>query len=483
MNLHFSIGSFRNKGFIKKAFIGIFILFAFNVAAQKDSINYHISLSGIASTGTYAPFWLQNNSYGIVSDQPFSSTASASFYKEQNKPRNLFDYGFKANVLMQIDNKNTNLYFHELYAKVRFFVFDASIGSRQEIYGNQDSTLSGGSLLFSRNSRPMPKIYAGIERFTTLPYTFGMLEVKGGLSHGWFIDDVYVQNALMHHKYMYVRLGGKFPVRVQYGLDHVAQWGGNIPNPEYGLQPSGFSDFISIFLAGKGGSNAHVTDQINALGNHIISQSMKVEINISNFSINAYWQNISEDGPIRVLWNSMNRKDGLWGISVKNKDFPYVKKILYEYLNTTDQSGPYHDKDGIVYGGADTYLTNGVYLSGWTFFSRTIGTPFLTSPLYNTDGSFGIKNTRVQVHHFGIEGNIVGYNYRALSSFGKNYGNYSEPFNLKKSNSVLLEINKNIPTCWNIEVGFTAGMDWGEMYGNAFGGMLSIRKRGNLFNY
>jgi hypothetical protein len=375
MNFQFSIGSFFNRDFYKKAFIGIFVLLSLNIFAQNDSINYEVSLSGMGSSGIQAPFWIQNNQYGIVSYQPFSSNFSATIFKEQNHPKALFDYGFKADFLIQADDKKINSYFHELYAKARLLIFDASIGSRQEILGNQDSTLSCGGLLFSQNSRPIPKIFAGIEKFTTIPYTFGLLEIKGGLSHGWFTDNVYVQHALMHHKYVYLRVGGNFPVRIQYGLDHAAQWGGFIPNPEFGQQPSGFSDFISIFLAGKGASNAHVTDQINALGNHIISQSMKAEISVSKFDINVYWQNISEDGPIRVIWNSMNRADGLWGISVKNNDFPFIKKILYEYLNTTDQSGPYHDKDGIVYGGADTYLTNGVYLSGWTFFSRTIGTP------------------------------------------------------------------------------------------------------------
>ena len=45
-------------------------------------------------------------------------------------------------------------------------------------------------------------------------------------------------------------MGGKLPVHFQYGLDHVAQWGGNVPG--IGPQPAGFSDFISIFFGSKG---------------------------------------------------------------------------------------------------------------------------------------------------------------------------------------------------------------------------------------
>ena len=467
----------------KIRYILLFLIFLpLLVHSQSDTIKYEVGVLGVASTGAYAPFWLQSKSYGQIESSPTSADLLVGISKNLNHSKNLFDYGFKANFLVQTFNNQTNTYFHEYYAQARFLVFDLVVGAREEHLGNQDSTLSCGGFLFSENARPMPKITLGIEHFTTIPYTFGLLEIKGALIHGWFTDNIYDQNVLLHQKYVYLKLGGKFPVHIQYGLDHVAQWGGYIPG--LGKQPSGIKDYVDIFFGRPGGSDALRTDQLNALGNHIISQSMKVDAEISDFKISGYWQNISEDGPIRMIWNTMNLPDGLWGVSIRNKNFPFVKGILFEYLNTTDGSGPYHDKDGLIYGGADSYFNNGVYQTGWTYYSRTIGTPFITSPVLNKNGEKYILNNRVQVHHFGIEGDIVGYQYRLLSSFSKNYGTYDNPYpEMIQNTSLMLEVKKRFPKLINVELGCYVAADFGTLYGNSIGCLLSIRKTGELFHY
>lgn len=382
--------------------------------------------------------------------------------------------------MVRTDRQQTTVYFHELYVKARFHAFDLTVGSKEEILGNQDSTLSCGGLLFSKNARPMPKITVGIERFTPVPFTFGFLEIKGELTHGWFTDNVYVKGELLHHKYLYGRIEGKLPVHLQYGLDDLAQWGGI--HPYYGQQPQSLKDF-TIFMGKSGGSDATVNDQINALGNHIISQSMRLDIDIHDFRIGTYWQNLNEDGPIRVLWNSMTVRDGLWGISIRNENFPFIKGIWYEYMNTTDQSGPYHDRDGLIYGGGDSYFNNGISRSGWSYYTRTIGTPFITSPLYNKNGNVDFQNNRVQTHHIGIEGNVFNYNFRFLSSFSKNYGTYSVSYPGIQNTSLLLEINKQFPKLMNININCSIGADFGELYGNPLGFLISVKKVGDLFHF
>lgn len=462
--------------------LSLFTVLPFFAMAQNDTIRYDVSVSGLASSGTYAPFWMQSRDYGTVSSAPNSAMLMAGIYKEYRSGTHLFDYGFKANAFVRTDRTGSTVWFQELYAKARFLVFDFVIGSREKQYGNQDSTLSAGGFLFSQNARPMPEITVGIEHFTPVPFTSGFLEVKGALSQGWFTDNTYGTGVLLHHKYLYAKLGGKLPVHLQYGLDHVAQWGGNMPGE--GQQPAGFKDFISIFLGRQGGSGAILGDQINALGNHIISQSVRLDMDVSSFSIGAYWQNISEDGPVRIIGNTMNTPDGLWGISIRNKQFPFIKGIVYEYLNTTDQSGPYHDKDGIIYGGADDYFFNYEYKSGWSYYSRTIGTPFISSPIYNKSGEVYTLNSRVQVHHIGIEGDIRDYQYRFLTSFSKNYGAYYAPFpEMKQNTSMLLEVNKQFPKLFNLDLGCSVAADFGKLYGNSVGFQFSIRKIGELFHY
>jgi hypothetical protein len=478
MNLRFTISKSIDLS-LKSLVLVIFLLSAGITFAQSDTIRYDITLSGLAATGEYAPFWLQNRQYGKTSIQPLSTGLLVGISKDFNPQKRIFDYAFKASGLLRSDKLHTEYYFHEYYAKARLFVFDFVAGAREEQLGNQDSTLSGGGLLFSQNARPMPKLTIGIEHFTPVPFTHGYLEIKGALSHGWFTDNTYATGMLLHHKYVYLRVGGKLPVHLQYGLDHVAQWGGNVPG--LGVQPTGISDYLAVFKGGHGGADANLGDQINALGNHIFSQSLRLDIDMSGFKLGAYWQNISEDGPIRFIGNTMNTPDGLWGISLRNTSFPFVKGILYEYLNTTDQSGPFHDKDGIVYGGADGYFYNFIYKSGWTYFSRTLGTPFITSPLYNSNGSLSIQNNRLQVHHFGLEGTVCDYQYRLLTSFSKNYGFSANPITvMKPQTSVLLDINKTFPRLANVEVSCAIGADFGQLIGNSVGIQLSVRKRGDL---
>jgi hypothetical protein len=466
------------KGIILSFIISLPLL----LLAQKDTIKYEVGMLGVTSTGASSPFWMQSKSYGKIASAAQSLDAFASLSKNFGAKSQLFDYGFKANLLLQTYDKKTNIYFHELYAKFQYTVFDFVIGTREELLGNQDSSLSCGGFLFSQNARPMPKISIGIERFTAFPFTGGYLEIKGALVHGWFTDNIYTQHALLHHKYAYIKLGGKLPVHIQYGLDHVAQWSG--VDPVYGQQPSSLHDYVNIFFGKSGGQDANRSDQINVLGNHIISQSMKLDVDISEYKIAAYWQNISEDGPFREIWNTMNIPDGLWGISIRNRNFPYVKGILYEYLNTTDQSGPYHDRDGVVYGGKDSYFYNGGYPTGWTYYLRTIGTPFITPPKLK-NGIYSPTNFRVQAHHIGIEGDINSYNYKFMTTLSYNYGvRFMPPYDeMIQNTSMLLELNKIFPTLFNVELGCSVGADFGKLYGNSVGFQVSIKKSGSIFKY
>ncbi len=461
-------------------FTAVLLILPLATIAQKDSVKFEVSMSALGASGDFSPFWLQNNRYDLITHTPIGFNLMGKLKKDYSS-QNVWDYGYGASGFFRVDKHKTSILPHEFFIKGKYKALELHIGAREEIIGNQDSTLSIGGLLFSKNTRPMPKITLGIEHFTAVPYTFGLLEVRGAISHGWFTDNIYTKKLLLHHKYFYARLGGKLPVKIQYGIEHGAQWGGKLPPlSPFGLQEHSWRDFFVILLGGSGGSGG---EQINALGNHILSQSIRLDVDIKDFEIAAYWQNISEDGPVRPIFsNRMNIADGLWGITLKNNRLNYVNKIIFEYLNTTDQSGPFHDNDGIIYGGADDYFNNYVYLNGWNYFMRTIGTPFITSPVYNTDTSIRSKNSMVRVRHVGLEGKIGGSSYRALASFSTNYGVLHAP---SKSNdlSVLLDVKKQLPKLDNIEIGWSVGADFGEFYGNNIGLMFTIKKTGNLFAY
>ncbi len=54
---------------------------------------------------------------------------------------------------------------------------------------------------------------------------------------------------------------------------------------------------------------------------------------------------------------------------------------------------------------------------------------------------------------------------------------------MKPNTSLLLEINKKFQKLGAIEAKFSLGADFGTLFGNSFGGMVTIRKTGNIFNY
>lgn len=450
-----------------------------NINAQKSSIRYGIDYYGIVSTGDYAPFWFQSNRFGIISEQPFSTNVGLSLTKSMDAPEALFDYGFSADVMAgAASGKGTNLFIKQLYLQGRLWIFDLTAGIKEKTTGISDSELSTGDFLLSGNARPIPQITAGIEKYITIPYTFDLLEIKGAISQGWFSDRVFAPDIMLHHKYLYARLGGNLPVHLEYGLDHFAQWGGNIPGN--GNQKFTLENFKTIFLGRSGGEDSNRSEQINAMGNHIIETHFKLEAAIKDFKINAYWQNIMEDGPIQFLpWLAMTKRDGLWGVNISNKKLPYVNGFTYEFFRTLDQSGPWHDKDGIVFGGNDGYLKNGIYQNDWTHYGRTIGNPLILSPVYNTDGSFRIRYNHVSAHHFGLSGNICGFSYKTLGTFSKYYIANLDPAHY--NTSWLVEISKylNKPADTKISVSF--GGDTGLLPGKTTGLMLTLSKTGILF--
>lgn len=219
-------------------------------------------------------------------------------------------------------------------------------------------------------------------------------------------------------------------------------------------------------------------DQLNAQGNHVCSQQLMLTGKGKGWEINAYWQNISEDN-IEFLGFGQNIADGLWGVSMKQTRWPFIQGVTYEFLNTTDQSGPWHDRDGLCYAGDDDYYQNSIFENGWNYFYRSYGTPFITSPLYNSDGTLHTLNSRVRAHHFGVRGDIYGFQYLFKASYARNYGNDNTSRALLSTNTaLLLEVQKHVEQAWGLDFGLRLGADFGSQWGNQFGAQITVSKRG-----
>jgi hypothetical protein len=304
------------------------------------------------------------------------------------------------------------------------------------------------------------------------------VEIRGGISNMWMMDNVYVEKVMIHHKWIGGKIGGKFPINLSYEFHHAAQWGGF--SPVYGDLGNNWNAFVNALFVRSGGSMA--TDQINAQGNHIGSQILTLDIKGNKWKVSAYWQNIFEDGPIKFIGFGMNTPDGLWGINITQRHWPFISGLTYEFIQTTDQSGSFHDKDGFIFGGNDNYYRNSIYQNGWNYWYRTIGTPFITSPIYNVEGTIYTLNNRVKAHFIGIKGDIYGYKYRVVCSHADNHGTYNKP--LRSNNTaILIECSKHVEKAWGLDFGVAFASDFGNQFGNQFGALFSIAKKGILTTY
>lgn len=452
-----------------------------------DTLLYGIDLSAVASSGKYAPFWLQSNQNGNVSSSPFSGNLSVGIFKTAQNVQRWYDYDFGIQMTgrlqsriagshFDIQQKLGTGYLNLAFAHVRLYIFDVTVGIKPMIYATQDTILSMGSMVFSGNSQPLPRITIGIDKYVPFPGCYGYFEIKGGLTHAWMVDNVYMRGSFLHHKFAAVRFGGRLPVNISYEFHHAAEWGGI--SPVYGDIGSNLQAFKNVFMARAGGVMRN--DQQNAQGNHVGSQQLMLTGKGNRWEVNVYWQNFFEDN-FAFIGNGQNLRDGLWGISMKQSRWPFIQGVTYEILHTCDQSGLWHDRDGLCYAGNDQYYQNSVFRNGWNYWYRSMGNPFLTSPLYNEDGTIHTLNSRVLVHHVGIRGDIYGFRYILKASHARNYGNDNTSRVLQSNNTaLLLAIEKHVEQAWGLDFGLRLAADVGSQWGNQFGAQITISKRGIL---
>ena len=437
-----------------------------------DTIQYHAYISAVASSGNASPFLLHANQRGNIAQTPYSSNFSAGIIKPVTCHTRWWDYSFGMQLTGRIESAPRTIgsnipstmvtgYFEQLYAHARLYVVDITAGIKPLVHGSQSHRLSMGGLLFSGNAHPIPRITIGIDDYIAFPGLFGYLEVKGGLTYGWLDDHSIVQKIRLHHKFIGLRVGGKLPVTIAYEMHHAAQWGGYKGEIDYG---NTFADLWNVFLFRSGGIT--LSDQLNAQGNHIGFQEIALKYKQNNWQVRAYWQSIFEDMSAAFIGFGMNVADGLWGLNIQQTQWPFVNEFTYEFLNTTSQSGPLHDKDGLVFAGRDSYYNNSAYPQGWTYFGSIIGNPYLQ-----------VDNNRVRAHFVGVGGDIYGYKYHIITSHADNYGTYQKPLQ-SRFTSIMLEVSKQFEKAWGLEFSLAIAGDIGTQYGNSFGGYLKIAKTG-----
>jgi len=474
--------------------------FIFSIEAQDEikHLSYNVRSFGSFSTLNQTPFWMVSNQYGVV---PLE--ANNGYLRTKMGYHHFFssEWSLVAKVdLIAVAPRYRNLYIQQLYAELRYKGLRLSIGSQesgQYLQTVTDPYLSSGDLGIATNARPIPEINLYSPDFILLPWTAGWLQGKANFALGRSFDtnyldsyigenQYYIQHLLWHHKSLYVRIKDSrndFPLSMIAGIRHTAQWGGEATNPLFkGKQPRTLKDFLRIVLGQSGDEMASESDQINALGAHYGTYDFRLGFEKKNWAIYGYYQHIFSDASGMEFNNAL---DGLMGLQVDLPKFGMLKKIVFEHLNTYNQSGPFHyiwydhDKYPGYGGGADNYYNNGEYSTGFSYFNRSLGTPFLLSPEYNGNGKLGINHNRVQALYLGVEGEInPNLSWRLRMSTMESRGTPYAP-TLKKLNAT--SFITDFSYCRKDWI-FTSSIaaDHGSLLGNHWGFSLSVAKQGIL---
>lgn len=462
----------------------LFFLFLSSVIfSQERAVTYDVSLSGYVSQKKNLPFWAVTNRNGIVPESNGGLLSLGLFSDFNPKHKIQFAYGVAAAGI--ISRTDRTLLLDQLYISTKWEKIRLDIGMihPDTEYGGLSST--NGNIVYSNNSRTLPGYNLRTD-FISLPYTKGIVAFKFNWADYMMIDDRYVDHTRLHNKSFFVKVTPLKRLDVIIGLEHWAQWGGN--SPLLGKQPSSFKDYLRIVTAQGGGEGASESDVINVLGNHLGAEHLKIIYRANKFTLSFYYDIPFED---RSGLKFRNAPDGIYGIYLKtNKNKQWITDVLYELTYTKCQSGPRHDRPAtpeemekqdpdswsygrIILGGNDNYFNNGEYKSGWTYYGKTIGTPFITPAVRNEEGLvLGVYNNRILAHHFGLKGcAFQKLPYKALFSYSLNYGRYSSKFPDGCRQQFSFGLETSIPKIPHFPFRIEAGIfgDAGELLPDTYG--------------
>jgi len=376
-----------------------------------------IENSFLLGSGNDLPHWLTANSWGTTEETDIQNVIDISFaqlFKINDIISFIYGFDVAANV-----SESSSISIEELYYQFNLYGFSVYAGKKRQTLGDVYEPLSTGSMVVSEHASPIPRISAGFFDYVSVPFTRDILEVKGLISHGWFQGDRYTDDILLHEKALYGKLNLPFGISPYVGLVHEAMWGGSNDIGEDGGIT--WENFWRIFFADEGGDDAPTNEQLNRLGNHLGIWDFGIYGEIAGLDLHAYYQHFFEDrSGLKFFQNGI---DGLWGLSIEHLPFHYVDTFLYEYVQTTDQSGAVHNIGDEILGGFDRYYDNWFYQNGWTHLNSVNGNSFFSTIGSNED--LKIANNRMKIHHVGIHGSIVALlEYTALCSFARYYPAY-----------------------------------------------------------
>jgi hypothetical protein len=460
----------------------ICFLYSFHNYAQDLGLDVGVELNSGVSTKSVLPFWATANQYGAIPNSAYGSLNAYAGHAFRNPTKN-WDFEYKGSFTGYLA-KESLIFVNELYGSVRFKGLVLTIGNQYDKIKWQGLSSSNGDFVKSINAREMPGINLSTNGYVTVGIWKNWFKVRANYAEYAMNDDRIVEGAYAHNVSLHFNFKTSENFNFSVGLDDWAQWGGT--SPTYGKQPDGWKDYIRMVLGGSGGDGASEGDQINALGNHM--GNYLIELNHTGEKLNwsIYWSHPFEDRSGREM---MNWPDALYGLYFDfKKTNSIVNYLVTEITYTKNVSGSdphYTDEDGnaIPASGRDQYFKNYIYASGWSYYGRTIGTPYIVTEVDENGIATGpdLSYNRFIAFNIGTKGFLQKVPYSLMMSYIHYYPWFGEEFEttpIQFSGFAEFDISPLFKLPVNIEVG--TSFDIGNKLPNNLGGFLKISKNWNF---
>lgn len=441
---HISRKGYR-RGALPTILCGIWLVVSCWGAGAQDNLTVTVYAKGFLSDSLNS-FWSYSNTHGLVTPNTAALGVLTPKYSHEFDNEDTLAIGGSIYYALNRDIED-DWAPNQYYVTYKKEYVMATAGARQQPERLSGLSAVGGDILWSNNARPMPGIR--IETNKSLPL-YGAVSMDAGIAHYHLIDDRFVDNAFVHHKFLQLNFRLSPRATLFLGGHHYAQWGGE--SEAFGQQPQGLDDFLKIFIGEGEEANPDVNNPFNALGNHIGSYRAGFIQEFDATTLRVYHQSLFEDRPGFRLENF---PDGVWGAYLNVPENTIFQNFLYEYIQTTARSG------GDPALGFDNYFNNATYQSGWTHFDATIGMPFITA---NRMGD-GVTNNVLKAHHIGISGERSYLQYLAKLSYVQNFGLNENP-NTPQSNDFYTYFQVRYQTYNWGRLGLSIGYDINELRDN-----------------
>ena len=235
-----------------------------------DAVGYSATVFAAGGSGASLPFWLSANRYGVI--DPASANVGLRLAVHRPFQHRGFTYAFGAEFVGRASEAST-AHASELYGRLRYGAVQLTVGRRKQMIGRVAPSLSLGSVTWSKNAPPVPKVTLSSDGYVPVPGTGAHMALKGHLAHGWFGRERFVRNALLHEKSLYPRaFSPDAPLQIHIGLVHHAQWGGT--HPRRGEEPVSVRNWLSTVLGEQ-----DILD-VRANANHLAAYDLSLDLSV-----------------------------------------------------------------------------------------------------------------------------------------------------------------------------------------------------------